>query len=145
MTARTSKINPSPIVRSHLRVLVDSDGRWSARDYLEQFGMPGVAGLALWMADVSISTSTATAMLTLAIGRGAGGRLDHGRSHSQAARPLPTRGGGPDRQVRAGGRGHRAYRSAEATAPGTDSADRRRGLPRTGPGQAWRPSTPAPG
>ncbi len=65
MTARTSKINPSPIVRSHLKVLVDGNGRWSARDYLEQFGIPVAVGLALWIADVSISTGTGTAILTL--------------------------------------------------------------------------------
>lgn len=62
----TSKIDPSPIIASHLRALVDADGKWSRRDYVEQFGLPGAAGLAVLIGDVAISTGTATAVLTLA-------------------------------------------------------------------------------
>lgn len=63
---QASKINPSPIVLSHLRVLVDGDGNRSRRDYLEQFGIPAGLGLALFVGGVTISATTATAVLTLA-------------------------------------------------------------------------------
>ena len=62
---QTSKCNPLPIISRHQQTFVGTDGKFQIRDILQQYGVPAVAGVVMFILDANISSTSAAALMTL--------------------------------------------------------------------------------
>ena len=62
---RTSKCNSLPIISRHRQTFAYTDGQVQVRDILQQYGVPAVAGVVMFILDANISSTSAAALMTL--------------------------------------------------------------------------------